>query len=103
MWCNEMKGHAMLSKCLSAALAAVVTMSQAEAAAPPSDHSSAPRATVSLRPTPLPPAGAAPIREAQGVGRPLLYWAAAGAAIIAGVLLLHQDADDTTATPSTGN
>jgi hypothetical protein len=99
-----MKGHAMLSKCLFATLAAVVTMSQADAAAPASDHSSAPRARVSLRPTPLPPAGAAPIREAQGVGRPLLYWAAGGAAIIAAVLLLHEDDDDaTTTTVSTGN
>ena len=99
-----MKGHAMLSKCLSAALAAVVTMSQAEAAAP-ADRPSTPAATVSLRPTPLPAAGAAPIREAQGVGRPLLYWAAGGVAIITAVLLIHQDDDETstTATVSTGN
>lgn len=56
------------------------------------------------RETPLPPGGAAPVRQAQGIGRPLLYWAAGGAAIIAGVILLSQDNDETstTTTSTTG-
>ena len=44
-------------------------------------------------PPPLPPAGPAPRPQAQNVGRPLLYWAAGGAAIVAGVILLAQDND----------
>jgi hypothetical protein len=56
---------------------------------------------------PLPPGRAAPVREAQGIGRPLLYWAAGGALIITGVILISQDGDDddttTTATTGTGN
>jgi hypothetical protein len=51
---------------------------------------------------PLPPAGPAPRQQAQNVGRPLLYWAAGGAAIMTGVILLAQDNDGTSTTSTTG-
>ena len=53
-------------------------------------------------PPPLPPAGAAPRQQAQNVGRPLLYWAAGGVAIMTGVILLAQDNDGTSTTSTTG-
>jgi hypothetical protein len=54
-------------------------------------------------PPPLPPAGPAPRQEAQNVGRPLLYWAAGGVAIMTGVILLAQDNDgETSITTTTG-
>jgi hypothetical protein len=55
---------------------------------------------------PLPAGRAASIREAQGIGRPLLYWSLAGGAVIAGVILLAQDGDEapaTAVTTGTGN
>lgn len=89
----------------SAALVAGIAMigqavaAPALGAAPQQANASAPRQA------PLPAGPAAPIREAQGVGRPLLYWAGAGALIIAGVILIGQDENgsSTTTTTSTGN
>jgi hypothetical protein len=50
----------------------------------------------------LPAGGAAPGQQAQRIGRPLLYWAAGGAAIITGVILLSQDNEGTSTTVTTG-
>ena len=86
---------------ISAALVAgALTVGQAVAA--PTAGTSPPQANASAsRQAPLPPGGAASIREAQGVGRPLLYWAAAGAVIITGVILLAQGDDNATVTTTT--
>lgn len=91
----------MLSVRISAALLLGALAASQVAAAPagrtvPQANASAPRQS------PLPPAGAGTVREAQGVGRPLLYWAAGGAAIIAGVILISQDNDGTSTTSTTG-
>jgi len=86
-----------------ALVAGIVMISQSVAApalgaSPQQANASAPRQA------PLPAGPAASIREAQGVARPLLYWAGAGALIIAGVILIGQDEDNsTTTTTSTGN
>jgi hypothetical protein len=91
-------------KISSACVAGVLTIGQAFAA--PTTGPARPQTSASVsNQAPLPPAGAASIREAQGVGRPLLYWAGAGAVIIAGVILIAgpQDDDDTSTTTTTGN
>jgi hypothetical protein len=86
----------------SACVAGVLTIGQAFAA--PTAGPARPQTSASVpNQAPLPPAGAASIREAQGIGRTLLYWAGAGAVIIAGVILIGQDDDDTSATTTTGN
>jgi len=94
----------MLSNKISAVLvsgmvAGLLAIGQAAAApeAPP-----APSGTTLQKPLPAGPA--APVREAQGVGRPLLYWAGAGAVLIAGILLIAgpQDDDDSSTTTTTG-
>jgi len=96
----------MLSMRISAVLFAGA-LAAGNAVAAPAASPSPPQTKASApRQAPLPPGPAAPIREAQGVGRPLLYWAAAGVVIIAGVLLIYDSPDDTTtttATTSTGN
>jgi hypothetical protein len=91
----------MLSNKISAVLV-VGLMTIGQAAAAPEAPSAQSQAT---HQAPLPAGPAAPIREAQNVGRPLLYWAAAGAVIIAGVILIAgpQDDDETTTTTGTGN
>lgn len=93
----------MLSMRISVALlAGALTAGQAVAA--PAAGTSPPQANASApRHAPLPPRGAASIQQAQGVGRPLLYWGAAGAVIITGVILLSRGDDDTTTTATTGN
>jgi len=87
-------------KISAAILAGALAIGQAGAAPAastvPQTNASAPRQA------PLPPGPAASIREAQGIGRPLLYWAAAGAVIITGVILLSLDGDGTTTTATTG-
>jgi hypothetical protein len=90
------KGRTMRSVMIAVCLLASVLA--AEAASAPAANT--PPQTIVSTPSkaPLPPAGAAPIRQAQGIGRQLLYWAAAGAVIITGVLLLYQDDDYTTTT-----
>jgi hypothetical protein len=83
-----------------ALLAGALVANQAVAAQAPN---AAPQAPASAsRQAPLPPGGAASVQQAQGVGRPLLYWAAGGAAIITGVILLAQDNDGTGTTSTTG-
>jgi len=96
----------MLTTRISAVLfACTVTAGHAFAAPAASPSPPQTNAASASRQTPLPSGPAAPIREAQGVGRPLLYWAGAGALIIAGVILISQDDDgtSTTTTTSTGN
>jgi hypothetical protein len=87
----------MLSIRVSAILLAGVLVAGGAAAQgpapPPQPNTPAP---------PLPPAGPAPRQEAQNVGRPLLYWAAGGAAIITGVILIAQDNDGESVTTTTG-
>jgi hypothetical protein len=97
----------MLSKTLFAAtLSGALLMAQAVAAQSASGPATQPNP--SARPqAPLPAGRSASIREAQGIGRPLLFWTLAGGAIIAGVILLAQDGDEATtttaATTGTGN
>jgi len=82
---------------LAALIAGILVAGEAAAQGPaPPPPTSAPA------PAPLPPAGPAPRQQAQNVGRPLLYWAAGGAAIIAGVILLGQDNEGTSTTSTTG-
>jgi len=50
---------------------------------------------------PLPPGKAATVKEAQGIGRPLLWWGLGGAAIIAGVVFLSQSGNKSTTTSTT--
>lgn len=70
--------------------------------APASQAVPAQTGTQAQRQAPLPPAGAAPsVREAQALVRPLLYWAAGGLAIVAGVILLYDSPDDDTTTTAT--
>ena len=85
-----------ISACL---LAVALAASQAAAAPAPGTP---PPTNVPPPPTPLPPAPPAPRPEAQRIGRPLLYWAAGGAAIITGVILIGQDNDGTSTTATTG-
>ena len=89
------------NKILSAVVAGALTIGHA-AAAP--QAAPAPAPSQATRQAPLPAGPAASVREAQGVARPLLYWAGAGAVIIAGVLLIAgpQDDDETSATTTTG-
>ena len=90
---------------ISAALIACIVM-MGQSVAEPALGASTQQANASTpRQAPLPAGPTASIREAQGVARPLLYWAGAGALIIAGVILLGQGDDDTstTATTSSGN
>lgn len=61
-----------------------------------------PPQTTPPAPPPLPPAGPAPRQQAQNVGRPLLYWALGGVAIMTGVILLAQDNDGTSTVSTTG-
>lgn len=84
-----------------AALMAAVLVTGEAAAQGPSPPSQPTPATAR---DPLPPAGAAGRQQAQNVGRPLLYWAAGGAAIVAGVILVAQDNDgeSVTITSTTG-
>src|SRR5688500_1791303 len=100
------RGHAMLTTRISAVLFAG-TLATGHAFAAPAASPSPPQAKAASasRQAPLPPGPAAQVREAQGVGRPLLYWAGAGALLIAGVILIAQDDDgsSTTAATSTGN
>jgi hypothetical protein len=98
------RGWAMPSIRISAALLAGALAASQAAAAPAPNTGSQTNAPAPSQP-PLPPGPAASNRQAQNIGRPLLYWAAAGAAIITGVILLSQDSDgtSTTATTSTGN
>ena len=94
----------MLTTRISAVLfACTVTAGHAFAAPAASPSPPQTNAASASRQTPLPSGPAAPIREAQGVGRPLLYWAGAGALIIAGVILIAGDDDGTSATTTTGN
>jgi hypothetical protein len=91
----------MLSMRISAVLfAGALTVGHA-VAAPAAGPSPPPNASAP-RQAPLPSGPAAPIREAQGVGRPLLYWAGAGVLLIAGVILIAQDDDGTSTTTTTG-
>ncbi len=87
------------TKILSILFAGLLTIGPA-AAAP----QASPAPSQATRQAPLPAGPAAPVREAQGVARPLLYWAGAGAVIIAGVLLIAgpQDDDETSTTTTTG-
>ena len=102
------KGRSVLSgKVFAAAVLGVAIVGHALAAPAPSG-AGAPPSTPPQNPPPLPPAPpASTTREAQNIGRPLLYWGAGGAVIITGVILLSQDEDDgattTTATTGTGN
>ena len=96
----------MLTTRISAVLfAGALTIGHAVAAPAPSALPPQTKAASASRQTPLPAGPAARVREAQGVGRPLLYWAGAGALLIAGVILFAQDDDgtSTTAATSTGN
>jgi len=90
----------MLSIRVSAAIIAVVLMVGEAAAQGPGNPP--PIDATPNAPPPLPPAGPAPRQQAQSVGRPLLYWAAGGAAIIAGVILIAQDNDGESVTATTG-
>ena len=93
-----------ISAVLVACLMGVSALTAGQVAAAPQ---ATPAPSQTARQAPLPAGQAATVREAQGVGRPLLYWAAAGAVIIAGILLIAgpQDDDDeaTTTTSGTGN
>jgi hypothetical protein len=91
----------MVRIAIAVAVLSGVLGSVQEAAAQAQKNATPANASAS-RQAPLPPGGAASVREAQGVGRPLLYWAAGGAAIIAGVILLAQDNDGTSTTSTTG-
>jgi len=84
---------------MSGLVAGLLTIGQA-AAAP----QATPAPSQAGRQAPLPAGAAAPVREAQGVGRPLLYWAGAGAVLVAGILLIAgpQEDDDTSTTTTTG-
>ena len=83
--------------------AGALTVGHAVAAPAASPSPPQANAASASRQAPLPSGPAAPIREAQGVGRPLLYWAGAGALIIAGVILISRDEDGTSTTTTTGN
>lgn len=91
---------------IAATLIGAVLTGQAFAA-PVAGGSTEQKTTSLLSNAPLPAGRPASIREAQGIGRPLLYWGAGGAAIVAGVILLAQDSDEgttaTTVTTSTTN
>ena len=92
-----------ISAVLVAGLMGANALTAGQAAAAPQ---AAPAPSQPARQAPLPAGQAATVREAQGVGRPLLYWAAAGAVIIGGILLIAgpQDDDDAvTTTSGTGN
>jgi hypothetical protein len=84
---------------VSGLVAGLLTIGQS-AAAP----QATPAPSEVMRRAPLPAGPATSVREAQGIGRPLLYWAGAGAVIIAGVILIAgpQDDDDTSTTTTTG-
>jgi len=73
-----------------------------EAVAAPAPGTPPPVPAPAPPPPPLPPAGGAPRQQAQRIGRPLLYWAAGGAAIITGVILIGQGEDATSTTSTTG-
>ena len=90
---------------ISAALVAGIVMIGQSVAVPALGASPQQANASAPRQAPLPAGPAASIREAQGVARPLLYWAGAGALIIAGVILIGQgdDGTSTTTTTSTGN
>jgi hypothetical protein len=52
--------------------------------------------------TPLPPGGAAGVKQAQGFGNiPLEFWIAGGLILIVAIVLLAQNDDDNSSTPST--
>jgi hypothetical protein len=94
----------MLTTKISAVLfACALTVGHALAAPAASPSPPTTNAASTSRQAPLPSGPAAPIREAQGVGRPLLYWAGAGALLIAGVILIAKDDDGTSTTTTTGN
>jgi hypothetical protein len=95
----------MLRMKISAALVAGIVMIGQSIAAPALGASPQQANASAPRQAPLPAGPAASVREAQGIARPLLYWAGAGALIITGVILIGQDDDgtSTTATTSTGN
>lgn len=93
----------MLRTKISAALIAGIVMIGPSVAAPASGASPQQPNASAPRQAPLPAAPAASIREAQGVARPLLYWAGAGALIIGGVILLGQDDDGSATTTTTGS
>jgi hypothetical protein len=87
---------------LAAAIFSVAILGHAFAAPAPSG-AGAPPSPPPQNPPPLPAAPAASTaREAQNIGRPLLYWGLGGAAIITGVILLSQDGDDGATTTATG-
>ena len=93
-----------ISAVLVAGLMSASSLTAGQAAAAPQ---ATPAPVQTTRQAPLPAGQAATVRVAQGVGRPLLYWAAAGAVLVAGILLIAgpQDDDDeaTTTTSGTGN
>jgi hypothetical protein len=93
------------NRIFAATLIAVVTTGEAVAA--PSPNVSNERKDSSLQSrAPLPAGRSTTIREAQGIGRPLLYWGAAGATIITAVILMSEDGEDapaTTVTTGTSN
>jgi hypothetical protein len=97
----------MLSnRVIAAVLVARVILGEAAAAPAPSHTPALAPSSSVQRQAPLPAATGAPIRQAQGIGRPLLYWTLGGAAIITGVILLSQADDEgatTATTASTGN
>ena len=86
-----------IAACLLASALAV-----SEAVAAPAPGTPPPTGVPAPPPPPLPPGGGAPRPQAQRIGRPLLYWAAGGAAIITGVILIGQDNNGTSTTATTG-